>query len=313
MVKKSKYQLLSYLIDSELIFYKSLNRHKKLIAFAMIETTTFTKFMPILNNFLKKRLIQYYSLQMNTIESNDIHLILYFEETKKEGITRAFNIIQQKLKELNVPFKLLENSLLEKKFLDIIKKKFESPIYLSKTAKSILVSNKNDSFLLDFYSINLNNLEKKESFISNFIKIVNNFKRSGYLICNFLCDNDEEFKFLIYFVEIVIDREDKFNTEQNINNFFNYNLIKKRDIKIKEIFNFIWRRGINNNYFLLQFYPELFFNQNQQGTHILLNFNKEIEEILNKKEIQFIRFSQNLLFIEQKYLKQLYKVQRNIK
>lgn len=302
MTKKGKYQLLSYLIDKKLIFYKSLNRHKKLIAFAMLESNSLNEIIPILNKFLKKRLIQYYSLQLNTFERNKKHFLLYFEEIKKESIIRAFSIIHQKLIEQNTHFKLLENSFLEKEFLEIIIKEVESNTSLIKHNKSLLVTNKNSSFLLDIFTINLEDLDNKDSFIFNFINIINNFNRKGYLICNFLCDNNEEIKFSLYFVEIIIKRDDIFNTEQNVNNFFNYSIIKKRDVKIKEIFNYLWRRGITNNYFLLKFYSHLFLTKNHQGSHRLLKFNRGFEKNLLKNCISFIRFSENLLFIEQTFL-----------
>ncbi|MHA2007445.1 MAG: hypothetical protein ACXABO_06880 [Promethearchaeota archaeon] len=279
-----------------------MSRHKKLIAFAIIESNSFNKIIPILNNLLKKRLIQYYSLQLNTFERNKIQFILFFEEIKKESIVRAFSIIHQKLNEGNAHFKLLENSFLERQFLNIIIKEGKTKTSLRRLTKSILVTNNGNSFFLDFFTINLQDLDNKDSFILNFINIIKNFNRKGYLICNFLCDNNEEIKFSLYFAEIIIKREDASNTEQNVNNFFNYNLIKKRDLKIREIFNYLWRRGIDNNYFLLKFYSRLFTKQNQQGTHKLSNFNREIEKNLLKNGISFIRFSDNLLFIEQSFL-----------
>ena len=39
------------------------------------------------------------------------------------------------------------------------------------------------------------------------------------------------------FVEKIIKSDDLFNTEKNVNTFFNYNVLKSHDLKIREIFN----------------------------------------------------------------------------
>ena len=72
MTRKGKFQLLSYLIDENLIYYKSLNKNKKIIAFAMFETIKINSVIPTLNQFLKKRIIKYYTIQLNTLEIDKI-------------------------------------------------------------------------------------------------------------------------------------------------------------------------------------------------------------------------------------------------
>jgi hypothetical protein len=78
MPKKGKYQLLSYLVNRYLIFYKSLNRNKKIVAFAMFEANSLNKTIPILNEFLKKRFIQSYSIQLNTLQEKKKSLLPTF-------------------------------------------------------------------------------------------------------------------------------------------------------------------------------------------------------------------------------------------
>jgi hypothetical protein len=302
MVKKGKYQLLSYLVDRYLIFYKSLNRNKKIVAFAVFEANSFNPIIPLLNEFLKKRFIQYYSIQLNTLQESKKLFFLNFEDIKKENIIRIFNIIHQNITEKNISIKFHIDSILEQKFLELFLKKIDSSTSLTKLAESILVVDNNSSFHLDFFSINLDKLDDQDSFVHNFISIINNFHRKGYLIINFLCDNNEEIKFSLSFNEKVINKDDSFSTENNVNGFFKYNVIKKQNIKIKEFHNFLWRRGISHNFFLLKYYSHLFLNNYPNNSLDLIKFNREFEHNLLKNNIEFIRFSNYLLFVEKTFL-----------
>ena len=302
MVKKGKYQLLSYLVDRYLIFYKSFNRHKKIIAFAMFEANSFRLVIPILNEFLKKRFIQYYSIQLNTLQEEKKICILNFEEIKKENIVRLFNIIHQKFTEMNPSVKFKEESILEQKFLELIFTKADSNTRVMKLSESIIIVNNNTSIHLDFFSINLDKLDNQDAFIHNFVNIINNFDRKGYLTINFLCNNDDEIKFSLYFTELIIKNEDSFNTETNVNSFFNCNVMKRQSIRIKEFHNYLWRKGISNNSFLMKFYSHLFLGNNKNDSPDLLKFNQEFEQNLLKNNVKFIRLSNYLLFIEKTFL-----------
>ncbi len=302
MVKKGKYQLLSYLVDRYLIFYKSLNRNKKIVAFAVFEANSFNQIIPILNEFLKKRFIQYYSIQLNTLQQKKILFLLNFEDIKKENIVRVFNIMRQNITEKKLPIKFHVESILEQKFLGLFLNKIDSNTSLTKLAESILIVNKDTSFHLDFFSINLDKLDSQDSFIHNFIRIINNFNKKGYLIINFLCDNNEEIKFSLFFTEEVIKKDVLSSTEKNVNGFFNYNVIKKQNIKIKEFHNFLWRKGISHNFFLLKYYSHIFLNNYPNKSQELLKFNREFERNLLKNNVEFIRLSKYLLFVEQTFL-----------
>lgn len=302
MPKKGKYQLLSYLVNRYLIFYKSLNRNKKIVAFAMFEANSLNKTIPILNEFLKKRFIQSYSIQLNTLQEKKKVFFLHFEEIKKENIVRLFNIIRQNFAEKNFRIQFHLDSILERKFLELLLIKVSSNTILTKLAESILVVNNNTSLQLDFFSISLDKLDSQDFFVHNFIRIINNFKRKGYLIINFLCDNDEEIKFSLYFTEIVIDEDESFSTENNINSFFNYNVMKKHNLKIKEFHNYLWRKGISDNFFLLKYYSHLFLSNYSNDSKDLIRFNREFEQNLSRNDVKFIRFSNYLLFIEQTFL-----------
>ena len=299
MAKKGKYQLLSYLVDKELIYYKSLNRTRKIVAFALFETISFNSIMDDLNECLIKRYIHYYSLQLKISEKKRKVVLLNFEETKKENIIKLFNIFQQKIKENNSTITFLKNTQLEKAFLEPILKEMNSKVSLWKQSESIEICNDVNTFILNLYSINFNYLENKEHFIDNFLKISNSFNRKGYLTLNFIIDSNDEIKFSPYFSEFVLKNDELFNTEKNINTFFNYNLLNRQMIKQKELFNYLWRLGISNVYFPLKEFNQLFMTGNQHGISILLKFNKNLEQNLLKNRLDFVRLSKNLLLIEQ--------------
>ncbi|MFW9864911.1 MAG: hypothetical protein ACFFEN_02345 [Candidatus Thorarchaeota archaeon] len=302
MAKKGKYQLLSYLVDKELIFYKSLNRNKKVVAFAMLETSSFNPLIASLNDYLRKRFLHYYSLQLNILEEHRNIVLLNFEETKKEDLTKMFNVVRQKIVVNKSKTFFLQNSQLEKAFLEPILKEIKSKASLWKKSESIQLSNNLNSFNINFYNINLNYLDSKDSFIENFLKISKSFNRKGYLILNFRIDYNDEIIVSAYFSEFIYKKNDIFNTEKSINDFFNYNLLNKHEIKVKEIFNLLWRLGISSKYSPLKNFKSLFMEKKQDAIGIIIDFNDEFEHNLFEKRLNFIRLSKNLVLIEQKHL-----------
>ncbi|MFX1345265.1 MAG: hypothetical protein ACFFBC_03370 [Promethearchaeota archaeon] len=301
MTKKGKFQLFSYLVDEYLIYYKSLNKNKKLIAFAMFETVNVHPIINFLNNLLIKRYIKYYTIQLNMLEHIKYTFLLNFEEVKRENIIKTFNNVFQKIVEENNTLKFFKNSKLEKKFLEPIRN-VNSKVSIMKNGESLLLLKNKKSFLLDFYSIDFDLLENKDSFVNNFIKIIKNFEREGYIIFNFKIDNNDEIEIYPYFVEMIIKKDDLFDIEKTINTFFNNNVLKRQNIKIRQIFNYLWRLGISSEHFPLKYLNSSFTTKNQNGLTKLFKFNKEFEQNLLNNQIEYIRLSKNLIFIEEKFL-----------
>jgi hypothetical protein len=300
MVKKGKYQLLSYIIDEYLVFYKSLNKNEKVIAFAMFETYLFNPAIAILNKFLNQRYLQYYSIQVSTQEKEKKYFLLSFEGIKKQNVLLFFKSIYQELKDPNTIF--LKNIYLEKEFLKLIPNNGESTITLSQYCDSVVFNTTDDSYLLNFYSINLDQLDENDSFIYNFLKISNNFKRKGYLIINFISDSNDRVKFCVHFIEISSRREMAFNIEQNFNKFFNKIILKRHPMRVKDIYAHLWRKNITDNYVSFKMFKALFFAENHYDSRDLYNINKKFEQYLEENQIENIRINKNLLFIEQTFL-----------
>ncbi len=302
MVKKGKYKLFSYLIENHLIYYKSLSKNDKIIAFAMLEDLNLNSIESIFNDFLRKRIIQYYSIQIDIYEKSKKLLLLNFEDDTKEGIIKAFNIVQQKMIETHIPFKFLKEKFLEERFLTIIFEKINSNTSITKSSESILISSEKESKIFNFYSIDLDLIKKKGVFISNFSNLIKNLGKKGHLIFHFRIDYNDNIELTSYLVEICEINENISNIDKTINNFFHCNLIKKQDLKIKAIFNLLWRLGIIDTFFLLNDFYDLFYNIKHPYLLELAQMNELLEQNLLTNQIEYLRLNENLFFIEQNFL-----------
>lgn len=299
MVKKGKFKLLSYLIDESLIYYKSLNRNKKIIGFSIFEIDDINSIVPILNRFLKKRILNYYSIQINIIESMKKIILLNFEDYEKNRILKIFNLICEKFARKNLNIKFLKNQYLENSFLKVITNDLDLKINVLKSSESLLINNHTNLMALSFYSINFDNLGNKRNFMYDFLNFIKNFNRDGYLILNFKLNSNDNIVISSYFVEKRRNNENLINMESEINNFFNCTLIEKLNVSIEAIFRLLWRFEISNKYFLLNEISELFLKDSQYNLRSISKINLQFEHKLLKNQINFNRLNKNLLLIEQ--------------
>lgn len=298
MVKKGKYKLFSYFIEDYLIYYKSFKKKNKIIAFAIFEYLNFESVEIILNDFLRKRVIHYFSIQIDTDEKNEKILLLNFEDYKKENIIKSFNIVKQFLTEIENPIKFLKEKILENFFLAIFFQDINSSTSISKVSEAITISTENKLKIFNFYNIDLELIEQRNSFITSFSNLINNFNRRGFIIFNFQIDFNEDIKIFAYFVDICENNKNDSNIENKINSFFHCNIINRQNIKIQNIFTYFWRLGVTDTFFVLNDFQNLFFLKKNSGSLDLLDINNQIEENLVKYQIEYIRLSNNLLFIE---------------
>ncbi len=302
MVKKGKFKLFNYLIENHLIYYKSITKNDKIIAFAILVYKNSKSFLSVLNEFLRKRIIQYYAIQINTNENCEKLLFLNFEDSKKERIIKSFNFIQQTIFEIHNSAKFLKEKDLEAQFLSNLSQEINSNSFITKLSESIKISNDNNSKVFNFFLINFDFIKKKESFILDFLKLINNLGSKGFLIINFKTDHNDNIKISSYFVEECENVETAIDLEDNINDFFQSDLIKKQDIKIRTIFNYLWRLEINDSFYFLNNFLDLFFPKNYSTSLNLSEINKKFEQNLLNNEIEYVRLADNLMFIENSYL-----------
>ena len=167
---------------------------------------------------------------------------------------------------------------------------------------SILITNDKTTIVYELYSIQLDVLNDTKAILHDFTKLVNNFKKRGFLILNFKMNYKEGVVFTPYFINIKNLSEKSADVSKEINNFFNRNLLKKQDINIKSIATLLWRNNISNNPFLLTKFADLFSPNSQYDFNHLSSFNSQLERQLFKKHIDFKRLNPNLLFINQNSL-----------
>ncbi|MFW9970333.1 MAG: hypothetical protein ACFFDF_09045 [Candidatus Odinarchaeota archaeon] len=302
MIKKSKYRLFSYLIENYLIYYKSIRKKSKIISFALLKSQNYTSVESVLNDLLRNRIIQYYSIQIENNNNTELLILLNFEEDKKEKVIKAFNFVKQKLDEINKPISFLREKVLEEKLFTIIFQEHNSNGTIKRSSDSILISSNNKSKILSFFTIDFKVIENKISFLSNFLNLITDIGEIGFLILHFRIENGEDIRFYPYF--ILESRNNKIvnDFENKVNNFFHSSLLKRHNMKIKTFCNIIWRLGINHTSFSLNDYYDLFFSKNLSYSSDFLEINESFEDNLIKNQIEYIRLSQNLLFIEQRYI-----------
>ena len=291
MVKKGKFKLLSYIVDENLIYYKSLNKHKKLVAFLILEVEVLNSVLSILNDFLKKGFIKYYSIQINTYEIEKKEILINIEDDEKSKIVKIFNIIHNRAINCDLNARFLKNKHLETQFLRLF--------VINKNAE-IKILKKSD--LLEFYSIQLELLRDKRTFLHDFSKLVYNFKKNGFLILNFRMDYKEGVILNPYFVSIKKITEKTTDLGKEINNFFNLNILKKQSIKMKSVASLLWRVNIFNSSYLLTKFIDLFSPNSLFEFNNLSNFNSQFEQYLFQNNVSFKRLNPNLLFINQNSL-----------
>ncbi|GAG90550.1 unnamed protein product, partial [marine sediment metagenome] len=119
MVKKSKYNLSTYFLEENLLFYTSLDKKKKKIAFSILKVKDCVPIIPTLNNFLRKEYLNYYSIQISLLNSYETQIFMVFIDFEKNRILNSFNIIREKLSEINEKVIFLKEESLEKQFFSI--------------------------------------------------------------------------------------------------------------------------------------------------------------------------------------------------
>ncbi len=308
MVKKGKFKLLSFLIENQLIYYKSLNKNKKLLAFSIIETKTLLKIIPILNNFLKKRFLLYYSIQINIPKKRRKLILLNFIGNDKNRIIKFFSLINQQISECDKSVKFLKNRYLKRQFLYIISNKINVDINTMKLGDSLILKHDEDLQFLHFYQINCPFIKNKNVSLHNLLKLLNNFNRKGFLIFNIKVNNKEELIYHAYFIDIKCEQKNNsLDVEKEVNSLFKCELFKNVELNLKSLYCILWRTNISEIYYTLENGVNLFLSLSQFNFQKLSKFNTQFEKALKLNQINFHRLNRNLLMIEDKILFLIFK------
>ena len=114
---------------------------------------------------------------------------------------------------------------------------------------------------------------------------------------------DDNIRFSTSFIDVRKELNNLIKFEVEINDFFNYDIIKRKKIGFNKIFLLLWRYGSSDYFYEFNNYSELFLGRkNSSDFKNITKFNIQFEHNLVNKEIKFKRLNQNLLFINQHIL-----------
>ena len=289
-------------MDGYLLFYTSLNRNKKILAFSILETKEFHPILAILNKFLCKRYLNYYSVQIDVNDRERNIIILNLTDNKKEGIIKLFNIIRQKINKNKIKIHFLKDNRLERRFKTILINEINSNSYILNNHDSIILKDEKTTIFYDFYIINLENFENKITFIQNFLKFTTNFNQTGHLVFNIEANYKNNLVISPYFISKRENYDSEHKFERELNSFYNYNLIEKHKMEISKINLVLWRSKLFHKSCFFDDIHELFLSEEKYNFDDLSILNRQIESNLLKKEIKFKRLNKYLLFVEQEIL-----------
>ncbi|MFX0032695.1 MAG: hypothetical protein ACFE8V_04840 [Promethearchaeota archaeon] len=299
MTKKGKYKLLSYLVESDLIFYKSLNKCKKLYAFSIIKVSSFYQLIPHLNKLMRRGYFYYYSIQIDTTNLETL-IIFCFTASEKSKIMELFNVFYHKLIDYDKSIQIYKDKKLETMFINVILNNLNFNMRFLKGEGGIIIKNHLGHKILDIYKIILENHKNTPQIIIQLSNLIKNLNQKGYLILNFnyLINYVSLDAYLIHIIEN--NNIDQINIEKEVNTIFEFELIQKLKVDISNTYRILWRLNLTDTHF--PYIPDnsSLLDMNNSKSINLQGFNLKFEALLKSNQIEFQRINQYLYFIEQK-------------
>ena len=171
---------------------------------------------------------------------------------------------------------------------------------IQKNENSITIKNQEKIKIIDIYYIDFDKIPKFESFLHNFIKLINDLNQYGYLVFNISMNQVEDLGFNSYF--ICKCRKKTTNKENQINSLFNADIVTNVNIDLNSIYRILWRTNISEKNNKISNIFDLFQSFSFFDFQNFSRFNTQIENALKLKNISYYRLNKNLILIEQKYL-----------
>ena len=309
MVRKGKFKLFSFLIEKHLIYYKSLNKNNKLVAFSILEINNLLKILPTLNDFLLKKFLFYYSIQIKVPKNRRKTILLTFIGNDKSRIDKFFNLIMQKIRENDKSIKFLKNHNLKRQYFHILSDKINNDINTLKLGDSLILKQGDNVQFLHFYEINCDLMQNEKVSLHNLLKALNNFNQKGYLIFNIKAINSENIVSNAYFIDIRYEKDRKsLDIEEEINSLFKCELFKKSVINLNRLYCILWRANLSEIFYNLTQDADIFLSLSQYNFQNLSKFSIQFDKALCLNQIEFHTLKPNLFFIEDKILFLIQKV-----
>jgi hypothetical protein len=305
MVRKGKFNLLSLIIEDKLIYYKSLNKNTKFVAFAIIKVNDLPKILFFLNECLKKRFLNYYSIQINIRNNLRNKVILNFIDNEKEKITKISSLIFQEISELDNTIRFYKNNRLKSEYFKILSHDFNNDLNIVKENKCIGIRNHGNIRYYDIFQLNFEGFQINGSSLHNLLKLLKDLNRNGNLILNVKINNYDKLVLNSYYIDKHKNSENL--NKDEINSLFNANFISPIDLDINSIYCILWRINISAMQNNIGNFIDLFLHFSYYNFHNLDKFNHQFENMLKSKSISYIRLNSNLLLIEDHFLFLIFK------
>ena len=303
MVRKGKFKLLSFLTEKHLIYYKSINKNDKLVAFSILKINNLLKIIPLLNDFLLKNFLFYYSVQINVAKNGRKTIILTFIGNDKPKIDKFFNLIFQRIREYDQSSKFLKNHRLEKQFFHILSNKIDKDINTLKLGDSLIIKRGDSEKFLYIYEINCDIMQNDKVSLHNLLKALNNFNQKGYIIFNIQTLNSGKIVSNAYFINIRYEKDNKsIDIKEEINILFNYDILNKSVIHLNHLNCLVWRANFSENFYKLTHDSDIFLSLSNYNFQDLSKFSVQFHKTLRLNQVDFHQLKPNLFFIEEKTL-----------
>lgn len=295
-MRKSKFNLLSYVVDEMLIFYESSNKKKK-IGFMIAEINEYNQIIPLLNKFIMKRYVKYYSIQICLKKTKKIYLFICFEDDDKERLVKFHNVLIDRIHQIDGRILILNNDNLEAAFLNIFVENISFDINIVPKSNTILLDIEENPIILKFYSVDLDVIDEKNSFIPNFEDFLISRGLESNLVFNFFFDTNNTIMVSCYMTESINYNEIQKDFLNQTNNFFNITLLKKKKTNLKTLGYCLWRYKIFEEKAFFEDCLNLFQLRQKFDFNNLKKLNIQFEQELTKNKIDFNRINDNLLLI----------------
>ena len=182
MVKKGKFKLFSFLLESYLIYYKSINKNNKLIAFSILECDNFLRILKPLNEFLLNKYLFYYSIQLNIPQKRKTIIIISFIGEKRSNIDKFFNLIKEQINNIDKSVSFLKNRKLKRHFLHVLSNNIEGGANSMKQPNFLVLKYGDNLKFIQIHQINCDNLKNQMIPLHSLLKALKNFNQKGYMV-----------------------------------------------------------------------------------------------------------------------------------
>jgi hypothetical protein len=303
MVKKGKFKLFSFLLENYLIYYKSINKNNKLIAFSILESDNFLRIIKPLNEFLLNKYLFYYSIQLNIPQKRKTIIIISFVGENRSNIDKFFNLIKEQINKIDCSISFLKNRKLKRHFLHVLSNNIDGGANSMKQPNFLVLKYGESLKFIQTHQINCDNLKNQMISLHSLLKALKNFNQKGYMIFNVRTNNHQKIVTNAYFLDIKHEVDSNvIDIDKEINQLYDCELFKKSNLNISNIYRILWRVNVSDNFYAINNNADIFFSLSHFNFQDISKFNTQFDKILQLNNLDYHRLKPNLFFIEEKIL-----------